>query len=317
MKILITGCAGFIGYNFSKFLLKKNFKIIGIDNLNNYYSVKLKKDRLNQLLKFKNFKFYKNNLNDIRNIKKIFYNNKFDCIYHLAAQAGVRYSVISPRKYIQSNIVGFFNILELVRVRKIKKFFYASSSSVYGNSKKFPLKENQILSPTNTYSLTKKFNEDLSKIYKNYYNVNAIGMRFFTVYGEWGRPDMFYSKVLDAALKNKILYINNNGYHQRDFTYIQDVNQILFKFLRIKKKLPSLINICSNNPVSILRVIKLVERSTKKIKFFKRKIQLADVIKTHGDNSLINKFKLINKFTSIEKGIEKTINWYKKYNKLK
>ena len=317
MKILITGCAGFIGYNFSKFLLKKNYKIIGIDNLNNYYSVKLKNDRLNQLLKFKNFKFYKNNLNDIQNIKKIFYNNKFDCVYHLAAQAGVRYSVISPRKYIQSNIVGFFNILELVRVRKIKKFFYASSSSVYGNSKKFPLKENQILNPTNTYSLTKKFNEDLSKIYNKYYNVNAIGMRFFTVYGEWGRPDMFYSKVLDAALKNKILYINNNGYHQRDFTYIQDVNQILFKFLRIKKKLPTLINICSNNPVSILRVIKLVERSTKKIKFFKRKIQLADVIKTHGDNSLINKLKLVNKFTSIEKGIEKTINWYKKYNKLK
>jgi UDP-glucuronate 4-epimerase len=317
MKVLITGCAGFIGYNFSKFLLQKNYKIIGIDCLNSYYSVKLKKDRLNQLLKFKNFKFFKNNLEDLKNTKKIFNTNKFDCVFHLAAQAGVRYSVDFPNKYIESNIIGFFNVLELVKEKRIKKFFYASSSSVYGNSKEFPLKENQILHPTNTYSLTKKFNEDLSEIYNKYYAVKSVGIRFFTVYGEWGRPDMFYSKVLDAAFKNKKLYINNNGHHQRDFTYIQDINEILLKLLKTNKNLPRLINMCSNNPVSILNLVKLVEKYTKKIKFIKRKIQLADVIKTHGDNSLINKFKLINKFTSIEKGIEKTINWYKKYNKLK
>lgn len=317
MKVLITGCAGFIGYNFSKFLLEKNYKIIGIDCLNSYYSVKLKKDRLNQLLKFKNFKFFKNNLEDLKNTKKIFNTNKFDCVFHLAAQAGVRYSVDFPNKYIESNIIGFFNVLELVKEKRIKKFFYASSSSVYGNSKEFPLKENQILHPTNTYSLTKKFNEDLSEIYNKYYAVKSVGIRFFTVYGEWGRPDMFYSKVLNAAFKNKKLYINNNGHHQRDFTYIQDINEILLNLLKTNKNLPRLINMCSNNPVSILNLVKLVEKYTKKIKFIKRKIQLADVIKTHGDNSLINKFKLINKFTSIEEGIEKTINWYKKYNKLK
>lgn len=316
MKILITGCAGFIGYSLSKFLLQKNYKIIGIDSLNSYYCLKLKKDRLNQLLKFKNFQFFKINLKNSKNLKNIFNKNKFYCIFHLAAQAGVRYSVDFPNKYIESNIIGFFNILELVKEKNIKKFFYASSSSVYGNSKEFPLKENHVLHPTNTYSLTKKFNEDLSEIYNRYYGVKSVGIRFFTVYGEWGRPDMFYSKVLDAAFKNKKLYINNNGHHQRDFTYIQDINKILLKLLKTNKNLPRLINICSNNPVSILSLVRLIEKYANKIKFIKRKIQLADVIKTHGDNTLISKLKLINKFTSIKKGIENTIVWYKNYNKL-
>ena len=161
MKVLITGSAGFIGFNFSEYLLKKNYYVIGIDNINDYYSQKLKKDRLKILKKFKNFKFYKIDLIDRIKIKKIFLKNKFDFVFHFAAQAGVRYSVDNPNAYIDSNIVGFYNILEMVKKKKIKKFYYASSSSVYGNSKKFPLKEKQTLFPTNTYSLTKKFNEDL------------------------------------------------------------------------------------------------------------------------------------------------------------
>ncbi len=203
MKILVTGVAGFIGFNLSKFLLDKKFKVIGLDNINNYYSTHLKKDRLKKLKQVNDFKFYKIDLRDIKKLDKIFKKHKFDAIFHLAAQAGVRYSVDHPRKYIDSNINGFFNILEKVRTKKIKKFFYASSSSVYGNSKLFPLKEKNLLFPTNTYSLTKKFNEDLSLIYNKFYNVKSIGLRFFTVYGEWGRPDMFYSKVLDAAFKKK------------------------------------------------------------------------------------------------------------------
>jgi len=315
MKILVTGVAGFIGFNFGKYLLEKKVKIVGIDNINDYYSTRLKKDRLIELKKFKNFKFYKIDLRDQKKINKIFSINKFDAIFHFAAQAGVRHSVDYPKKYIESNINGFFNILEQVKNKKIKKFFYASSSSVYGNSKSFPLKEKNLLFPTNTYSLSKKFNEDISLIYNKFYGIGAVGLRFFTVYGEWGRPDMFCSKVFDAAHKKIKLYINNFGNHSRDFTYIKDVNLILYKML-VSKKIPKneIINICSNKPVNILKLVKIVEKNSKKIKLNKRKIQKADVLKTHGDNKKIIKYKLIKNFTPIEIGIKNTLMWYRKYN---
>ena len=314
MKILITGAAGFIGFNFSKFLLKKNYKIIGIDNVNSYYSQKLKKDRIKNLKKFKNFVFYKFDLNNSNRFNKILNKKSFDAVFHFAAQAGVRYSVEQPRKYIDSNIQGFFNILEFVRKKKINKFFYASSSSVYGNSRSFPLKEKSLLFPTNTYSLTKKFNEDLATVYKNFYNMSLVGLRFFTVYGEWGRPDMFYFKVIEAALNKKKLYINNFGNHSRDFTYIGDINLILFNLLKKKKKYKNeIFNICSNKPFNILKLVQLVENHTNKIKLVKRKIQKADVLKTHGENKKIIKHKFIKKFTPLEQGILNTINWYKSY----
>ena len=317
MKILVTGVAGFIGFNLSKFLLDKKFKVIGLDNINNYYSINLKKDRLKKLKHIDNFKFYKIDLRNIKKLDEIFKKHKFDAIFHFAAQAGVRYSVDNPRKYIDSNISGFFNILEKVRIKKIKKFFYASSSSVYGNSKLFPLKEKNLLFPTNTYSLTKKFNEDLSLIYSKFYNIKSIGLRFFTVYGEWGRPDMFYSKVLDAAFKKKKLYVNNYGNHSRDFTYIKDVNLILYNLLKSKNITRNeILNICSNKPLNIVKLIKSVEQESVKIKVYKRKIQKADVIKTHGDNKKIKKYKLIKKFTPFEIGIKNTLDWYKKYNNI-
>jgi len=317
MKILVTGVAGFIGFNLSKFLLDKKFKVIGLDNINNYYSTHLKKDRLKKLKQVNDFKFYKIDLRDIKKLDKIFKKHKFDAIFHLAAQAGVRYSVDHPRKYIDSNINGFFNILEKVRTKKIKKFFYASSSSVYGNSKLFPLKEKNLLFPTNTYSLTKKFNEDLSLIYNKFYNVKSIGLRFFTVYGEWGRPDMFYSKVLDAAFKKKKLYVNNYGNHSRDFTYIKDVNLILYNLLKSKIiNRNEILNICSNKPLNIVKLIQSVEKESSKIKVYKRKIQKADVLKTHGDNKKIKKYKLIKNFTPFRIGIKNTLDWYKKYNNL-
>lgn len=317
MKILVTGVAGFIGFNLSKFLLDKKFKVIGLDNINNYYSINLKKDRLKKLKRNDNFKFYKIDLRNIKKLDEIFKKHKFDAIFHFAAQAGVRHSVDNPRKYIDSNISGFFNILEKVRIKKIKKFFYASSSSVYGNSKLFPLKEKNLLFPTNTYSLTKKFNEDLSLIYSKFYNIKSIGLRFFTVYGEWGRPDMFYSKVLDAAFKKKKLYVNNYGNHSRDFTYIKDVNLILYNLLKSKNIARNeILNICSNKPLNIVKLIKSLEKEAVKIKVYKRKIQKADVIKTHGDNKKIKKYKLIKKFTPFEIGIKNTLDWYKKYNNI-
>ena len=318
MKILVTGVAGFIGFNFTEFLLKKKINIVGVDNLNNYYQVKLKKDRLNVLKKNNKFVFYKIDLKDKKRLNKIFSNHKFDFVFHFAAQAGVRYSVDYPREYIDSNINGFFNLLELIKNKKIKKFFYASSSSVYGNSKSFPLREKNLLFPTNTYSLTKKFNEDLSLIYNKFYGVKAVGLRFFTVYGEWGRPDMFYSKVLDAAFKKRKLFINNYGNHSRDFTYIRDVNLILYNLIKLKN-IPGneVLNICSNKPINIIKLVKIVESfSKKKIKLKKRKIQKADVLKTHGDNKKIKKHKLIKKFTRIQTGMLNTIEWYKNYNKL-
>jgi UDP-glucuronate 4-epimerase len=315
MKILVTGAAGFIGFSLSRLLLSKNHKIVGIDNINDYYSKQLKIDRLKQLKKFTNFKFYKIDLIDNKKIDQVFKKNKFDAVFHFAAQAGVRYSVDYPRKYIDSNINGFFNLLEQVKNKKIKKFFYASSSSVYGDSKSFPLKEKNVLFPTNTYSLSKKFNEDLSLIYNKFYGTSAIGLRFFTVYGEWGRPDMFYSKVLDAAFKKTKLYVNNFGNHSRDFTYINDVTLILYNLLRLKK-IPSneVLNICSNNPLNIIKLIKTIEKNSKKIKLHKRTMQKADVLKTHGDNKKIKKYKLIKNFTSFQTGIRNTLEWYKKYN---
>lgn len=317
MKILVTGVAGFIGFNLSKFLLERKFKVIGIDNLNDYYSINLKKDRLKQLKKLKNFKFFKIDLRDTKNLDQIFKKHDFDAVFHFAAQAGVRYSVDYPRKYIDSNINGFFNVLEKIRVKKIKKFFYASSSSVYGDSRSFPLKEKKFLFPTNTYSLSKKFNEDLALIYNKFYKINAIGLRFFTVYGEWGRPDMFYSKVLDAAFKEKKLYVNNYGNHSRDFTYIKDVNLILYNLLKSKKiKGNEVLNICSSRPLNIIKLIESVEKKSRKIKLYKRTMQKADVLKTHGDNKKIKRYNLIKKFTPFEIGIKNTLDWYKKYNNL-
>jgi UDP-glucuronate 4-epimerase len=315
MKILVTGAVGFIGFNLSKFLLKKKINIVGIDNINNYYSLKLKRDRLSILKEYKNFKFYQIDLKDEKKLKKVFKGSKFTAVFHLAAQAGVRYSVDYPKKYIESNINGFFNLIEQIRFKKITKFFYASSSSVYGESKSFPLKEKGNLFPTNTYSLSKKFNEDLSSIYSKFYKVNAVGLRFFTVYGEWGRPDMFYSKVLDSAFKNSKLYLNNHGNHSRDFTYIRDVNLILYNLLKSKKISGNeILNICSNKPLSIIKLVKTIESQSKKIKIYKRTMQKADVIKTHGDNSKIKKLKLIKKFTSFDEGIKNTLEWYKKYH---
>ncbi len=317
MKVLITGCAGFIGFNFSKYLLEKKYSVVGIDNINDYYSISLKKNRLKELKKFKKFSFFKIDLTNQNKLNKTFNKYKFTSVFHFAAQAGVRYSVEYPSKYIESNIRGFFNILETIRKKNIKNFFYASSSSVYGNSKNFPLKENQDLKPTNTYSLTKKFNEDLSEIFFKYYKIKPIGLRFFTVYGEWGRPDMFISKAIDAAFKKKKLYINNYGNHVRDFTYIKDVNKILYKLMNSKISIDkNIINICSNNPINIIKIVKYIEKYSKKINIQKRNIQLADVLKTHGSNYKIVKKKLIKKFTNFDEGIKSTIQWYKKYHKI-
>jgi UDP-glucuronate 4-epimerase len=316
VKILITGSAGFIGFNFSKFLLEKtNYTIIGIDNLNDYYSVKVKLKRLQLLKKYKKFSFIKTDIVNQKKINTIF-KKKIDIVFHFAAQAGVRYSLENPRSYIENNILGFFNIIEASINNNVKKIFYASSSSVYGDSKKFPLKETDIINPKNIYGLTKKINEEISALLLANKKMSIIGFRFFTVFGEWGRPDMLIFKYLRSCFnKKEKFYLNNFGNHTRDFTYIKDVNKTLFNLLKIRQSSGhKVLNICSNKPVKITKIIEMIKKyvNTKSAKIVQRKFQLADVIKTHGNNSRVKKFSKNNKFTKLDDSIKNTVNWYNK-----
>ena len=310
MKIIITGVAGFIGFNLSKNLLDNGFKIIGIDNLNNYYDTKIKFQRLKILKKYKQFNFYKYDLENFKNLSSIFEKNMIQCVINLAAQAGVRYSIKNPREYVNSNVNGFFNILELSKKYKIKKLIFASSSSVYGENIKFPLKENNQINPKNFYGLTKKNNEEMAKIYSNLYNMNICGLRFFTVYGEWGRPDMFMMKYLHSK-KSFDLY--NKGEHYRDFTYIKDVIEIILKIIKSSQKGFQLFNICSNDPIKITKVIKIINKhiNKSKLRINRLGLQKADVIKTHGDNSKLIKEIKFKKFTALNIGLKNLIEWYK------
>ena len=315
MKILITGSAGFIGYNFSKYLLDNtNYKIIGIDNINNYYSTKIKKKRLQELKRYKKFKFYKIDIKNKGKLKKGF-SSKINAVFHFAAQAGVRYSLINPRSYIESNTLGFFNMIEIAKEKKINKFFYASSSSVYGDSNKFPLKETHNINPKNIYGLTKKNNEEIAEIFLQNSSIKCIGLRFFTVFGELGRPDMLVYKYLQSIFnKKKKFYLNNYGNHTRDFTYIKDVCEIMYKLLKRRtNKTHQVFNICSNRPIKITKILKFINSNfNKKPKIYKRKFQLADVKKTHGSNSKIRNYIGKKKYTNIKIALNNTSKWYKK-----
>jgi len=314
-KIFISGVAGFIGFSLARELLKKKFIVLGIDNINGYYSIKLKNDRLKILKGYKNFQFLKCDLNSFEKLRNIFKKNKFDIAFNFAAQAGVRYSLQNPRSYIDSNLNGFFNFLECCKEYKIRKIFYASSSSVYGDFKKYPYREIFSGRPKNIYSLSKKFNEELAQVYSDLYGLKIIGYRFFTVYGEWGRPDMFYLKYLMYNFKDKIINVNNYGNHFRDFTYIGDVTEMLVKMLNVRvKSNHDVFNICSNNPIPLMKMIKFLDfLSNKKCKIKKTKFVKVDVLKTHGDNKKI--LRLINKrrFLKLEEGLKNTFDWFKKY----
>ncbi len=316
MNILVTGSAGFIGFHFCKKLLKEtNYKIYGLDNLNNYYSVKLKKKRIRILQKYKNFRFNKKDLKDDKTYN-LFKKIKFSFIFHLAAQAGVRYSVSDPKRYIDDNVIAFSKLLDFSRSQNCKCIFYASSSSVYGDSKILPSTENMKLNPKNVYGLTKKFNEELSSFYSKNYNQRIIGLRFFTVYGPWGRPDMLILKLLDIIKNNKIFTLNNFGKHKRDFTYIDDVTHMMLKLLNNYKKtnINDIFNICSNNPINLMKIINYIFKKTKKIKIRKVSLQKVEVLKTHGSNKKILKIIKLFKLSNIYNSLDKTIQWHKKNN---
>ena len=223
-KILITGAAGFIGYHLSQKLIQNNFDIYGIDNLNNYYDVNLKKDRLNILSKYSNFTFERINLADKDSLFAFIEKVQPSVIINLAAQAGVRYSITNPQAYVESNLVGFANILEACRKYPVRHLLYASSSSVYGANKKNPFSEtDNVDHPVSLYAATKKSNELMAHTYSNLYNIPTTGLRFFTVYGPWGRPDMAYFSFTKDILEGKEINVFNNGDMERDFTYINDI----------------------------------------------------------------------------------------------
>ena len=316
MNILITGSAGFIGFSLANRLLNETkFNVYGLDNLNNYYSINLKKKRISILKKHKKFNFFKIDLLNKNKLSNLFKNNKFDVIFHFAAQAGVRYVKTNPEKFIESNILGFHNIIETSKKYKISKFFYASSSSVYGDTNKFPVDENSKLLPKNIYGLSKKMNEEYINMFPTY-KTKYIGLRFFTVYGEWGRPDMLIIKFLEYAKHNKTFLLNNSGNNWRDFTYIDDVVDILTKMLNLKYKSNEIFNICNGKTIYVKNVI---EYLSKKLNFYKiknLKKNNIEVTKTHGSNHKISKLLKNQKFSDIYDNIDKIIHWYKKYNHL-
>ena len=336
MKILVTGNAGFIGFHLTSKLLKKGHQVIGIDNINDYYDVKLKKDRLNNLetqIKAKNnYKFFKTDLENLNKLEKIFTKYQPELVFHLAAQAGVRYSLIDPFSYVNSNLVGFLNILECCRKFKIKHLIYASSSSVYGGNELFPFKEtNSVDHPVSLYAATKKSNELMAHCYSHLFKLPTTGLRFFTVYGPWGRPDMAAIKFAKNILNKKPINIFNNGEMLRDFTFVEDIVESLIKLIKkepkenkdFKKTSPDpssswapyrVFNIGNSNPIPLMEFISCLEKELgiKAIKNF-LPMQPGDVKSTFADNTSLEKWINFKPRTSIDEGIKIFVKWYKEY----
>ena len=320
MKIIITGSAGFIGMHLTKKFLKNNFTVIGIDNLNEYYEKKLKLDRLKILKKYKNFHFIKADICNQKKMENIFLKFKPKCVIHLAAQAGVRYSLEHPETYINFNLLGFFNIINLSKKFKIKKFFYASSSSVYGGNKKIPFCEKDYVNdPLSLYSATKLSNEIIAKSFSNIYDMNIVGLRFFTVYGPWGRPDMALFKFTKNIILGKKIEVYNRGKMIRDFTYIDDVIECIFKLFCQNKKFKNCIfNIGNSSPIKLITFINYIEKFLdKKAKINLMPLQTGDVVSTISNSKKIFKLIKFKPNTNVKIGIRKFIEWYLKYNKYK
>jgi len=318
MNILITGSAGFIGYHLAVKILKTKANVIGIDNVNKYYDTNIKKDRIKKLKKNKKFLFYKIDLSEYKKINNIVKKNKIKIVIHLAAQAGVRYSIDQPRAYFKSNLEGFFNILEISRQNKIKHLIYASTSSVYGDSKNFPLSEESTTDyPLSFYAATKKSNEVMAHSYSYIYKLPCTGVRFFTVYGPFGRPDMALFKFTKNIINNKSIELYNKGNHLRDFTYVDDIVEGIYLLIKkqSKKTIPyEIFNIGNGNPNKLLDYLKYIEKNLNKTSKIKNlPLQIGDIIKTHSSISKIKKYTGYKPKTDIETGIGKFIEWYKDY----
>ena len=323
MKILITGSCGFIGFHLSEFLLKKKFKVFGIDTLNNYYNVSFKNERLRILKNYDNFKFYKLDISKKSKIDNFFNKNKIDIIINLAAYAGVQYSLKNPDVYFKTNEIGFYNILENAKRKNIKKILFASSSSVAGDLKKNLFSENDTTDfPISLYAATKKNNEILAHFYAKNYKIKIIGIRFFTVYGPLGRPDLSIFKFANAIQKKTTIKVNNFGNHFRDFTFINDAVLCVFKLLQLrnfhkvdekKNKYFQIFNLGGGKKIKITKLISVLEKLLKK----KAKIVLGPLKKGDIISSQSNIIKLrrnIKYFpnTALETGLKKFVSWFLK-----
>ncbi|MBU9723090.1 MULTISPECIES: GDP-mannose 4,6-dehydratase [Bacillaceae] len=325
---LITGAAGFIGYFLSKKLLKSGCQVIGIDNLNDYYDVNLKMDRLEQLLPFNKFTFIRGDISDKELITELFEKYKPSVVVNLAAQAGVRYSIENPDVYIQSNIIGFYNILEACRHNPVEHLVYASSSSVYGTNKKVPFEETDFVdTPVSLYASTKKSNELMAHTYSHLYNIPATGLRFFTVYGPMGRPDMAYFGFTDKYFAEEPIKIFNNGDFDndlyRDFTYIDDIVEGIERLIGkppVDAVPHKVFNIGNNNPEKLMTFINTLEKTLTKalgreVQFEKvfEPIKPGDVPATYASTDLLQEAVGFKPKTSIEEGLQKFANWYVDY----
>jgi UDP-glucuronate 4-epimerase len=340
MKILITGVAGFIGFHLTKKLISLGYKVIGVDNINDYYDVNLKYNRLIKLgldksqieslfiSEIENLKFYKADISDRKSLEKIFKSELPDAVCNLAAQAGVRYSIENPDAYIQSNIIGFQNIIECCRNYGIKNLSYASSSSVYGGNENLPFSESDSVdNPISLYAATKKSNELVAYTYSHLYGISTTGLRFFTVYGPWGRPDMALFLFVSAILENKPINVFNDGKMLRDFTFIDDIVEGVVRVIENPAKLPQkksklnptkapykIYNIGNNNPVKLMDFITAIENSlNKKFEINFMPLQPGDVPKTYANVDSLVKELNYKPNTPIQKGIDKFVNWYLQY----
>jgi len=336
MKVLITGAAGFIGFHLSHKLLEKGYQVIGIDNLNDYYDPGLKKDRLNILEKYNSFNFHKVDLKDKAEVDGIFETYKPTHVVNLAAQAGVRYSIENPYAYVDSNLIGFMNILEACRNFPVKHLIYASSSSVYGGNRVVPFStSHNVDHPVSLYAATKKSNELMAHTYSHLYGIPTTGLRFFTVYGPWGRPDMAYFSFTRDIIAGKPIKVFNHGKMERDFTYIDD---IIEGIVRLMDRIPAankdwdetkddistsfapykIYNIGNNEPVSLLRFIEILEvKIGKKAEKIYMDMQPGDVLRTYADVSDLERDIGFRPSTSLEQGLDEFVKWYKDYYKIK
>lgn len=331
-KILVTGVAGFVGMHVAKALVASGHTVVGLDNISDYYDLQLKYDRLKELgieqspllditlyLGVSNFSFIKLDLGDFESMSTLFSEQSFDVVINLAAQAGVRYSIENPKIYVDSNVHGFYNILELCRQNSIKNLIYASSSSIYGNSVQIPFEENHKTdSPVSLYAATKKSNELMAHSYSHLFGITCVGLRFFTVYGPWGRPDMAPFLFVKAAYEDKPINVFNYGNQSRDFTYVNDiVSGIELMADKIENMAGNHIyNIGCGNPVPLMDFIGTIERHVgKKIQYNLLPAQDGDVSQTYASTEKLSAFGYHPKF-GLDEGIKEFVAWYKSYYKI-
>jgi UDP-glucuronate 4-epimerase len=329
-RVLVTGVAGFVGYHVATRLLSEGVEVVGLDNINDYYDVQLKLDRLKSVGGHSGFTFHKVDLADALGIESVFSGPRFDAVIHLAAQAGVRYSLTNPQAYVQSNLVGFANILEACRHHGLPPLLYASSSSVYGANERMPWSvSDNVDHPVSLYAATKKSNELMAHTYAHLYGLPCTGLRFFTVYGPWGRPDMAYFKFTKAILKGEPIDVYNHGKMQRDFTYIDDVVESVIR-LAAKPALPNddwdglapdpatskapyrVYNIGNHRPTALLDFIAALETAlNKKATITLLPMQPGDVVSTYAETTALRNYIGFSPDTRIEDGLEVFVRWYR------